>query len=210
MKLEIDSLTVSYRKTFPPIINNLSFTANGGEIIGITGPNGIGKTTLLKTIFGIIKADSGVVTLNTKPILAGDIAFMEQNAKLLPMLTVAKNLNLPLKLCGVPKVQINQIIKKGLNLLNLTKYASMYPSSLSKGTEQRVMLLRTVLFGCDVLLFDEPFSAMDRFSREFCKEFLTALKNQGKIIILTAHRPSDLSICTKTISLLQTSFAKAT
>ena len=193
---------VNVEKTYAtPVLDGFSMTAESSEIIGITGSNGSGKTTLLNIIAGLEKADSGSVWLNDRPTENGDIAIMPQNPHLIPVLTVKQNLVLPLKLQGYSAAASEKLMRTGIRKMKLEKYTNCYPYELSGGTEQKTVLLRTALFGTKIILLDEPFSAMDNASRLICCDYIQALADTGKIIIISLHRASDAKVCDRLINI---------
>ena len=134
------------------IISNINISLEEGETVCLVGSSGVGKTTLFQTLSGLTKPDAGSVFLHGKDVTGktGEVGYMLQKDLLLPHFTISENVALPLR------------IKKMNKLLAIE---NAYPSQLSGGMRQRAALLRTYLFGKDVILLDEPFSALDELTR---------------------------------------------
>jgi len=144
------------------ILNQVSLTVAPGEIVALIGPSGCGKTTLLKAIAGIYPNDSTYlnhIPLNPK---TQTIAYVPQQAGLLPWKTVAHNLSAALKQKGKSLSYALPYLKA----LNMDSFLHHYPNQLSVGQAQRVALARALALGPDLLLLDEPFSALDKASKD--------------------------------------------
>lgn len=141
------------------IVKNLDFKVEKGEFVCLLGKSGCGKSTIFRLALGFEKANSGEIITENK------IGFMPQKDLLLPWRTVEKNLALPLEIAKRPKEEISKKVSDMLEVLKLEEWAKAYPSSLSGGMRQRVSFARVVLTGASTLLLDEPFSALDYFTR---------------------------------------------
>lgn len=171
------------------ILNNISFTANEGEIIGIVGENGCGKSTLLKIISGLDKKYEGQLFFKgkryTRP--SSNIILLHQSyEQLFPWLNVEKNVALPMK--NVLKIKNKDAIKKahcilgelGIEENQFTKY----PYALSGGQKQRVSIARALCLDADIILMDEPFSAIDENSRIQFQNMIKRISKNKKITFL--------------------------
>lgn len=149
------------------VIDEINFKIFPGEFISLIGPSGSGKSTLLNIIAGIETATSGTISLeeNVAADRKGKFGYMFQEPLLLPWRTVIENLILGLDIRHVPQKIALKRARLLLKQFNLNQFADQFPSILSGGMQQRIALLRTVLFNSSFLLLDEPFGAIDRITR---------------------------------------------
>lgn len=183
--LDIKNLSVNYKsnKNMIHALGPITMKIESGDIIAIIGPSGCGKSTLLHVLSGIIKDYSGDAALNgifLNPKLH-NIGFIPQNFGLLPWKNVQKNCLLSLKIkhkiiTEDTKKRIDYIISK----LNISDLMDRYPKELSGGQKQRVSIARAFIMNPDLLLMDEPFSALDALTREEAQELFIDVWNQYK------------------------------
>ncbi len=143
-------------------IEDISLDINEGEIIGIVGTSGCGKSTLLNIIAGLIKQTSGTCTFSKD---SPKISYMLQSDALLPWKTVLENATLGLDLMHIKTEESVKEVKKMLKEYGLKDFIDKKPASLSGGMKQRVALIRSLAIKPDILLLDEPFSALDYYTR---------------------------------------------
>lgn len=157
------------------IIKNLSFSINKGEFVTVLGSSGSGKTTTLKMINGLEKASSGEITVNDCSLKEVDlvdlrrhIGYVVQSVGLFPHMTVGQNIAITPKLLGWDKERIQQTTTSLLEIVGLSsqEYVNRYPSQLSGGQQQRVGVARALATNPPIMLFDEPFSALDAIIRQ--------------------------------------------
>lgn len=150
-----------------PVLENVSITLRQGEIVGLLGVSGGGKTTLFNIISGLLLPDEGRVLLDGEDVTGkpGKIAYMLQKDLLLPYRTVVDNVALPLILRGQKKKEARAEASRHFADFGLEGTQKKYPAQLSGGMRQRAALLRTYLFSGEVALLDEPFSALDTLTR---------------------------------------------
>ena len=150
------------------VLDGLDLTVAGGEIVTLIGPNGCGKSTLLRVIAGLIVSDSGTAHLDDELISGPDprIGLVFQEPRLLPWRTVAANVGYPLELGGVPAPERADRVAEALHRVGLRDAARQLPGQLSGGMRQRAALARALVLEPDVLLLDEPFSALDSITRD--------------------------------------------
>lgn len=178
--LEFDRVSFSYKKN-APVLRDLSFRLEDGEILTVMGESGCGKSTLLSLAAGLLTPSSGRVVCH-----AARVACAFQEPRLFPWLTVAQNLSAVL-----PKPD-PRAIARVLREAELTDCASLYPDELSGGMKSRVSLARALLYGGDLFLLDEPFSALDADLRRRLSDRLGAhLKQSGASLLLVTHQKED-------------------
>ena len=166
--LEIKNLTKIYNKK--TILNDISFSVKKGEFLSILGPSGCGKTTLLKILIGIENATSGTILKKGEDITKLDPSKREmgivfQNYALFPNMTVLNNVMYALNLKIKDKEKAKDKSLKILKLVNMEEHIDKYPHQLSGGQQQRVAIARTLALEPDIILFDEPMSALDADNR---------------------------------------------
>lgn len=175
-------------------LENINLEIKPGEFVSLLGPSGCGKTTLLHIIDGLTAPSSGVVRFDNVPQVAPrrEFGVMFQNPVLLPWRTVRRNLALPTEILHMEQETSETRINEVLQLVGLTEFADRYPHELSGGMAQRVALCRLLMFDPDVLLMDEPFGALDEFTREAMNlELLRIWKDTGKTIVFVTHNISE-------------------
>ena len=177
-------------KTFPggvEALRAIDLSIPRGELTTLLGPSGCGKTTLLKIIAGLIDPSAGEVWVNGKPTNGPgpERAFVFQDFALLPWSTVLRNVAFGLELRGVPQAERETIARKYIAEVRLEGFEDHYPHQLSGGMRQRVGLARALAVDADVLLMDEPFSAVDEQTRrKFQEELLRLLAVENKTVSL--------------------------
>ena len=174
-----------------PVLDRMSVEVPGGGIVALIGPNGCGKSTLLRVIAGLLTPDRGSVTLDGAAIVAPDprIGLVFQEPRLLPWRSAARNITYPLELAGWPADRRAQRLRELADLVALDPgVTDNRPSELSGGTRQRVALARALALEPEVLLLDEPFSALDALTRErFDLELLRLWERASTTILLVTH-----------------------
>ncbi|MBR2046435.1 MAG: ABC transporter ATP-binding protein [Agathobacter sp.] len=186
-KLSVRNLT----KTFDgkKILNNISFDLKEGEFLSILGPSGCGKTTLLRILIGLEKADSGEILKagkdisNLKSIQRG-MGIVFQNYALFPNMNVLENVEYALKLQPETKAKAREIAMKTLEQVDLMDQIHKKPNQLSGGQQQRVAIARTLATNPDIILLDEPISALDVSNRENMKKELKAIQKKFNATML--------------------------
>lgn len=201
--LEGKNLTKSFDDT--KIIENVSIFVNEGEMVSLLGVSGKGKTTLFNIMSGLEVPDCGEVYLKGECITgkAGYIGYMQQSDLLLPFKSVIKNVMIPLILKGVDKKEAYRRAEEILKEFSLLECRDLYPGQISGGMRQRVALARSFLIGSEVMLMDEPFSALDAFSRgEMQKWFKAVVRENNMATLFITHDIDEAIILSDRIYIL--------
>jgi len=193
--IKLENVRKNYKTT--RVLNNVSFSANNGEIIAIIGPSGCGKTTLLKCINGLEKIDNGKITIGGYDITQknADLSKIRQNVgivfqqfNLFTHMTVKDNITLaPLKVKNMKRNEAEILAMMLLEKVGLLEKMDCYPHQLSGGQAQRVAIARTLAMEPKVILFDEPTSALDPRMTNDVLNVIKQLKNDDVIIIIVTH-----------------------
>jgi ABC-type sugar transport system ATPase subunit len=182
MTLVVKNLGKSFKQN--PLWKSVSFELSTGQTLAILGPSGSGKTTLLKVIAGMTKPDEGLVEFG-KP---KKVIYLNQDPLLFPHLSVWENIAFGLKAQKFPKDQIAQKVNFLVEKLEISHLADSATTNLSGGEKQRVAFGRAIVIQPDLLLLDEPFSALDAFTRKKLQLLFNGLKNTFRISsILVTH-----------------------
>jgi lipopolysaccharide export system ATP-binding protein len=201
MTLTIEHLHKSYSGR--PVVNDISFNIQPGEVVGLLGPNGAGKTTTFYAVVGIIRPSAGVIRLDDKPVTnlsiheraRAGIGYLPQETSVFRKLTVEENLGLVLEFQPLsPKerrARIDQLLKE-FGIEKLRKTPAIH---LSGGERRRVEIARAIATNPEFLLLDEPFTGIDPIAIQDIQALITVLKEKGLGILLTDHNPkATLSI----------------
>lgn len=166
----------------PPVLTGVNLAARPGDLVALIGPSGCGKSTLLRLVAGLNPVSAGRLTVNgrTPGEAADELAFVFQEATLLPWLSVAQNVEVPLRLRGVPAEERAEARRKVLELVRLADRAQAYPRQLSGGQKMRVSLARALIVSPKILLLDEPFGALDEMTREHLNEELLGIRESTR------------------------------
>ncbi|MEC3955666.1 ABC transporter ATP-binding protein [Nocardia sp. CDC153] len=170
--LTLDRVALSY--TGAPVIDDLSLTVRPGEILILTGPSGCGKSTVLRALAGLLRPDSGRILADGVAVTGTDRdrAVVFQDNALLPWKSVRANIELALKLRGVPRTGRRDLADRWIAEIGLTGFADFLPKSLSGGMRQRVQLARGLAGAPRAVMMDEPFGALDAQTRNTMQRLL--------------------------------------
>ena len=184
--LEVKNLSYSFGNN--PILKDINIHVNENEIVAIVGSSGVGKSTLFNLIAGVLKKQTGEITINGSDDYIGKVAYMLQKDLLFEHKTIINNVILPLIIAKVNKKKALEEGNKILKQFNLDKYANKYPQQLSGGMRQRVALIRTYMFKRKIFLLDEAFSALDAITKkELHKWYLDLKKEFNLTTLLITH-----------------------
>ncbi|MCB8878816.1 nitrate/sulfonate/bicarbonate ABC transporter ATP-binding protein [Acidisoma cellulosilytica] len=175
------------------ILDDVNLELREGEIVGLLGRSGSGKSTLLRIVAGLLKPTAGDIRWRDKPITGPvrGVSMVFQSFALFPWLTVEENVALGLEAQGVPKTEREARAEDAIDLIGLGGYENAYPKEMSGGMRQRVGLARALVVHPDLLLMDEPFSALDVLTAETLRTDLIDLWSEGKLpvksILMVTH-----------------------
>ncbi len=177
-------------------VRDVSFSVSPGQFVAILGPSGCGKTTLLRLMAGLERLSAGGIAIDGKPASAQprsfDSAFVFQDAHLLPWRNVLRNVEVPLELMGMPGTQRRALATQAIREVGLADAIARYPMQLSGGMRMRVSLARALVTRPRLLLLDEPFAAIDEFTRYRLDEQLRELWSMsGMTVIFVTHSISE-------------------
>ena len=188
--LEFDRVSYRYPEEDFDIIDRLSFSVEPGSFHCILGVSGCGKSTIFRMTGGLLQPKSGVIRVNGSPVAGRGrfCGYMPQKDLLFPWRTIGENLALPLEIQGVPKQDRPALIDAALADVGLAGCRDKRPGALSGGMRQRAAFARTMLTGSDLLLLDEPFSALDFLTRIGMQEWLLdQWQRHGNTILFITH-----------------------
>lgn len=185
--------------------SDISLDIEKGRIFGLLGPNGAGKTTLIRIITRIIRQDSGAIFFMDKPMEANDryaIGYMPEERGLYKKMKVGEQLLYIAQLKGLSKKEANEKIEYWLSRLDIKDWRNKKVEELSKGMQQKIQFIATVLHDPELLILDEPFSGLDPINANLLKEEIDRLNEQGKTIIFSTHRMEQVEAICEDIALI--------
>lgn len=206
-KLEVHGVSYSYHTLEDETLalSNISFTVENGEFIAIVGPSGCGKSTLLSLLCGLIPLDEGSIFFDGTPLpdSKANIGYMLQRDHLFEWRTILSNAALGLEIQNKLNSDTKQKLHAMLDTYGLGNFEHAHPSELSGGMRQRAALIRTLALEPDLLLLDEPFSALDYQTRlSVCDDISSIIKSTHKTAILITHDLSEaISVADRVIVL---------
>lgn len=183
------SLLGRTRKDSKKVLENINLSVNRGDVVALVGQSGSGKSTLLHMLAGYLKPDSGTITIHNTPVTkpSSRCAMMFQNDFLYPWLNIEQNITLGLKITnfsGDIKAKVNSLI----DIVNLQDHRTKYPNALSGGQRQRVAFCRGLATNPDIILLDEPFSALDPMTRERLQNTMRkTIKQSQNALVFVSH-----------------------
>ena len=186
--LQLNHITKTYG-TFRAV-DDLSFTAEEGKIIGVIGPNGAGKSTTIRLIMNILRPDSGEILINGKPYCEDDsdqIGYLPEERGLYKKQKVSEMLHYLGALKGMKKDECERHIDHWLMRFGLSEWKNKKIEALSKGMSQKIQFISAVMHSPKILFLDEPFSGLDPVSSDQLLDVIREMKEQGRIILFSTH-----------------------
>lgn len=188
-------------------LQHVSLDIKKGEFISLLGPSGCGKTTLLRIIADLLTPTSGTVTVcgqsPKETRLQQKYGIVFQNPVLFRWRTVRNNIRLPLEMMNVPRAEQNSRIEQMLEMVGLTEFGNHYPKQLSGGMQQRVGIARALAIQPEILLMDEPFSALDEFTKEKLHDDLLKIwRKTNKTVIFVTHNIQEAAYLSDRVCVL--------
>ena len=200
--LKVSNLSVEFGNTV--IVDNISFTVPTGETLAITGPSGIGKTTLLHAICGIVRTTHGTIhidntDISSLPTHKRGIGLVSQTGDLFPTMTVSQNIEFGLRIVKMPQTDRTIRVQELLEMLNLTHLAHRNVFELSGGEARRIALARALAPQPQVLLLDEPLSGLDQTTHDaLMSDLARVLKQTATTALLVTHDLSEADFLAET------------
>lgn len=202
--LKVENITKYYGNFLA--VDNLSFEVNKGEIFGLLGANGAGKTTTFRMIIGLLEPTKGKITLNDKKIdynITDKIGFLTEERSLLLKMTVKEQCIYYGVLKGMKEEEIVEKLKKLLKEFKIEDYIDKKIKELSKGNQQKVQFITSIINDPELLILDEPFSGLDPFNVELFKNKINELAKSGSMIIFSSHRMEHVELFCKKLLILK-------
>ena len=180
-------------------VDKISFKLNKPGVFGLLGTNGAGKTTTIRMILGIIKKDSGTITWNNEEVFREKVNFgyLPEERGIYPKTKVYNQLLYFAKLKGMSKENAIEEINFWAEKLKVSEYLNMNAEKLSKGNQQKIQFMTSIIHDPELIVLDEPFSGLDPVNTEIIKNIIIDLVKKGKYIIMSAHQMATIEeFCT--------------
>ena len=201
MVVKLENVTKTYKKGVRAL-DNLSFEVRDGEIFGLLGPNGSGKTTSINCLLGLLKYESGNIEVFGEPMsanrydLKAEIGFVPQNVAVYTELTVYENVDYFCGLYVKEKEKRRRLVEEALNFVSLLEYRNVYPRKLSVGLLRRLNIACGIAHKPRLIIFDEPTVGVDPQTRNRVLEGIKRLNREGATVIYTSHYMEEVEqIC---------------
>ncbi len=203
MSLVVENLV----KTFGPVraLDGVSFTVEPGRIFGLLGANGAGKTTSMRIVLDILRADAGTVTWQDRrntELPRRTWGYLPEERGLYPRMKVMDVLRYFAALYGVPEDRARAEVTEWLGRFHVPDYAERKVEELSKGNQQKIQFIAAILHDPDVLIMDEPFSGLDPVNAGLLKEAFLAMRDRGKTLIFSTHQMEQVEELCEAIAIM--------
>ncbi len=187
MSLKIENVSKTYGNK--KVVDNISIELDKPEVFGLLGTNGAGKTTTIRMLLGIIKKDSGTITWKGHEVDRKKVNFgyLPEERGVYPKAKIIDQLKYFAELKGMTKEETAKSIKEWAKKLKVEEYLEMPAEKLSKGNQQKIQFMTSVIHNPDLIVLDEPFSGLDPVNTEILKNVIIELVKKGKYIIMSAH-----------------------
>ncbi len=194
--VQVEHATKYYKTTTGSVhaLENIDLDIRKGEFVAIVGPSGCGKSTLLWALSGLHELTSGTIVIDGKPVDGPrpEIGMIFQDANLLPWRNLQKNIEFPFEIKKIDPKPYQERIKALLSEVGLEGFETKYPRELSGGMQQRASIVRCLSFDPEIILMDEPFGALDAFTRDEMNLLIQKLwMETGKTIVFVTHNVSE-------------------
>lgn len=192
--IKVSNLDFSYQNE--KVVENIDFSIQEGKSLAIIGPSGCGKSTLIYLLAGLLIPDQGIIKINGKIInnIRKKTGVILQNYGLFPWKTVFANVALGLKVRDYDKKKVNKMVENALEKMGIRDLSNKYPAELSGGQNQRVAIARSLVLNPDLLLMDEPFSALDALTREEMQNLILKIHKENKLSYLIVTHNIDEAV----------------
>ncbi len=203
--LKVENVTKYYGSL--KALDKLSFTVEQGDIFGLLGVNGAGKTTAFRIIMGLLEYNGGTVTLDDRIIdynITDEIGFLTEERSLLIKLSVLEQAKYYGVLKGMSEKQAEEALDYWLERFGISEYKNRKIKELSKGNQQKIQFIMAVLNNPKLLILDEPFAGLDPVNVEMFKEVIKEFEKKGAMIIFSSHRMEHIELfCDKIVILVE-------
>ena len=193
MTVQVREKAFQHENSKKVVLDDIDLKIEKGDFLTIIGPSGCGKSTLLKIIAGLDTEYNGIVLINEKPVVKPGISqgFIFQEHRLFPWMTVEQNIAADLNL---KDAEVRRKVDEMIEIVRLKGFKKAYPSEISGGMSQRVAIARALIREPEVLLLDEPFGALDAFTRQHLQDVLIDIWQKKKITMVLVTHDIDESI----------------
>jgi ABC-2 type transport system ATP-binding protein len=188
MRLNIENITKSFGEK--QVLKGISLSAEGGKAVGLLGRNGAGKTTTIRIVMGVFPADSGRVTYNGAPLRTDTtrVGYLPEERGLYPKLPIMEQLLYFAALRGMRAAEAKKEAKRLLARLGMEEYANRKLDTLSKGNQQKIQLVATLLCNPEIVILDEPFSGLDPVNAMLLEDLVKELIHDGRVVLFSSHQ----------------------
>lgn len=192
MGLIVENVTKTYGDK--KAVDNISFEINEPGVFALLGTNGAGKTTTIRMMLGIIKKDSGNITWNGQTVDRKSVNFgyLPEERGIYPKTRIVDQLLYFAKLKGMKKAEAEKAIDYWLDRLKMTEYKMQTAEKLSKGNQQKIQFITSIMHNPDLVVLDEPFSGLDPVNTDLLKEVILELVQKGKYIVMSSHQMNSV------------------
>ncbi|KAB2918759.1 MAG: ABC transporter ATP-binding protein [Bacteroidetes bacterium] len=204
--LKIDNVVKQYAEKLA--LNGVSFEVPSGSIFGLLGPNGAGKTSLIRIITGITGADSGHIYFNGEPLgpsHIGTIGYLPEERGLYKKMPIQEQAMYFARLKGLSRTEAKQAIDHWFDKFDINSWRTKKVEDLSKGMQQKVQFIITILHNPKLIILDEPFTGFDPVNAELVRKEIIELRSKGATIILSTHRMESVEQMCDHIALINNS-----
>ena len=202
MKLEVNELKKSFGEV--EVLHGVSFSVESGSALGLLGRIGAGKTTTIRILMDVFKANSGTILMDGKPFIPKEyqIGYLPEERGLYPKKMVGEQLIYLAMLRGLSAKKAKEQTKKWLERMGVSEYENRKLETLSKGNQQKVQLAQTLLCDPDIVILDEPFSGLDPVNAQILKDVIKEQIQAGKLVIFSSHQMSYVEEFCEEIAIL--------